>query len=183
MTMSAAPDTPLPGPGRFRALRRVGAGGMGVVYEAWDEERGLRVALKSLPRAEPQALYLFKREFRALADVVHPNLVSLYELVAVEGRWFLTMEFIDGDNFIDHVRHGPSGAPAGARPTASAPDASPPPTDPLGLTATGSSADAGLSSPTRITICSGSGTPTTTDRAPAEPLTRPEQFARLRAGL
>ena len=67
---------------RYEVVRRLGGGGMGVVHEAFDRERGHLVALKSLANFSPSALYAFKREFRALADVEHPNLVHLYDLVA-----------------------------------------------------------------------------------------------------
>ena len=63
---------------RFTIVRRIGVGGMGIVYEAYDKERDVRVALKTLPRVDAAALYRFKQEFRALTDVVHPNLVALY---------------------------------------------------------------------------------------------------------
>jgi serine/threonine protein kinase len=84
--------------------RRIGEGAFGVVWEAYDTERGARVALKALTRTEPSSLYLFKREFRALADIVHPNLVTLYELLNYGDRWFFTMEFIEGVDFVEHVR-------------------------------------------------------------------------------
>lgn len=80
--------------GRFTVLRRLGAGGMGEVFEARDNERKLHVALKSLPQLDPTALYRFKQEFRALAELVHPNLVPLYELFSEGERWFITMELV-----------------------------------------------------------------------------------------
>jgi serine/threonine protein kinase/tetratricopeptide (TPR) repeat protein len=77
---------------------------MGVVYEALDRETHRTVALKTLQRFDANSLYLFKQEFRALADVHHRNLVRLYELVQPEeGPLFFTMELIDGANFLDHV--------------------------------------------------------------------------------
>src|SRR5580658_1949844 len=92
---------------RFSIVRRLGAGGMGVVYEADDRERGVRVALKTLRRFEARGLYRFKREFRALADVIHPNLVALHELIGVGEQWFFAMELVQGVHFLDFVRDAP----------------------------------------------------------------------------
>jgi tetratricopeptide (TPR) repeat protein len=91
---------------RFEILRRVGAGGMGEVYEAFDRERRERVALKTLTHADPHTLTRFKREFRALQGLAHPNLVSLGELVRDDDRWFFTMELVEGRHFLEHVRRG-----------------------------------------------------------------------------
>ena len=96
--MTASP-TDFHGTDRFEILRWLGVGGMGVVYEVLDHERNERVALKTLRWADAGAIYRFKREFRILADVVHPNLVSLYELVVGDAEWFFTMELVDGPDF------------------------------------------------------------------------------------
>jgi len=92
-------------PDRFQVVRRIGAGGMGVVYEAVDRTRDLRVALKHLAEPNAATLYLFKREFHALAGISHPNLVPLYELISDGRQWFFTMELIDeGVDFLAHIR-------------------------------------------------------------------------------
>ena len=99
------------GTARFEIQRRLGAGGSGVVYRAFDRERAAVVALKTLRRTDAEALYRFKREFRALADLVHPNLISLYELLSEGEQWFFTMELIEGSDFFAYVRGGEDGAP------------------------------------------------------------------------
>src|SRR5204862_2310890 len=92
---------------RFEIRRRLGAGGMGVVYEAWDRERRTLVALKTLRQLEPKALLRFKNEFRALADLQHDNLVRLGELVAEDNQWYFTMELVKGIDFLAWVRGTP----------------------------------------------------------------------------
>jgi eukaryotic-like serine/threonine-protein kinase len=93
------PDTP-----RFQVIQRLGAGGMGVVYEVHDKVRDEVVALKTLLRTSAAALYRLKREFRSLADVAHPNLACLYELFVDEERCYFTMELVRGVSFVDYAR-------------------------------------------------------------------------------
>src|SRR5438876_1233308 len=95
------------GTSRFRLLRRLGSGGMGIVYAAEDRKRHEVVALKTLLWADAAAVYRLKKEFRSLADVMHPNLVALYELVARDDNWFYTMELIDGVTFLEYLRQSP----------------------------------------------------------------------------
>ena len=97
---------------RFVLRRCLGQGGFGIVHEAKDRALDTDVALKELVLVDPAALYSFKQEFRALADVTHPNLVGLQELFSVGGRWYLSMDLVRGENFLRHVRPGPAGAPA-----------------------------------------------------------------------
>ncbi|MGD0526580.1 MAG: AAA family ATPase [Polyangiaceae bacterium] len=96
-------------PDRFEVLGPLGEGAMGVVFEAFDRERNARVALKTLKslssrRAGAEALLRFKREFRALQDLHHRNLVSLGELIAEGHQWFFTMELVEGSDFLSYVR-------------------------------------------------------------------------------
>jgi serine/threonine protein kinase/tetratricopeptide (TPR) repeat protein len=92
---------------RFEIVRTLGEGGMGIVYEALDRERGGRVALKTLRNASAEHLARLKREFRAMQDVQHTNLVALRELVCEDQRWFLTMDLVDGVDFIQFVQATP----------------------------------------------------------------------------
>src|SRR6478752_2852704 len=101
------------GTDRFQVRKRLGAGGMGVVYEVIDRERDLVVALKTLHHFDAAALYRFKKEFRALAEAVHPNLVRLWELFSDGDRCFFTMELVEGTDFRRYVRADGQGEGAG----------------------------------------------------------------------
>lgn len=95
------------GTDRFGILRRIGAGGMGIVYEAYDRESEESVALKVLRNVAAESILRFKQEFRSLAQTVHPNLVPLYELFSDGNQWFFTMELLeDAVGFVEYVREG-----------------------------------------------------------------------------
>ena len=102
--MAQAQAAEFAGTERFQVVRRLGAGGMGVVYEAFDRERGGPVALKTLRTWSADALLRFKNEFRALQDLQHNNLVSLGELFEEAGTFFFTMELVRGATFLQWVR-------------------------------------------------------------------------------
>ena len=98
-----------PGDERFDLRGRLGAGGMGTVYRAYDRRLGREVALKILRQASGRDLFRFKREFRALADIVHPNLASLHELHTTGDEWYFTMDLVEGVDFLAWVRGAPTG--------------------------------------------------------------------------
>jgi eukaryotic-like serine/threonine-protein kinase len=85
--------------GEFRILRRIGSGGMGVVYEAVQESLGRNVALKLLPTealVDPKRLERFRREARAAARLHHTNIVPVFGVGEADGRHFYAMQFIAG---------------------------------------------------------------------------------------
>ncbi|MDC0719545.1 protein kinase domain-containing protein [Nannocystis bainbridge] len=92
--------------GGYTLRRMIGRGGTGAVFEAVGRD-GETVALKVLRGFEPAALYRFKLEFRALADISHPNLSLLHHLVVRGDQAFLTMELVDGVDFLSYVRQHP----------------------------------------------------------------------------
>ncbi|MCY1064215.1 protein kinase [Nannocystis sp. RBIL2] len=85
--------------GRFAVLRRVGAGGMGVVFAAYDEQLDRRIALKLVHPGshDPAAAARSKREAQALARLSHPNVVQVYEVGEARGHVYIAMEFVQGE--------------------------------------------------------------------------------------
>src|SRR5438876_5824526 len=96
--------------GEYRILRKVGSGGMGVVYEAVQESLGRHVALKLLPRQElahPTYLERFQREARAAARLHHTNIVPVFGVGEDAGIHYYAMQFIQGqglDEVLQEVR-------------------------------------------------------------------------------
>lgn len=93
---------------RFRVIRWLGEGGFGAVYEAEDGRYGNRVALKLLRRRSAAVYERFKREFRTMAEVSHPNLVQLYGLHDDGPHRFFTMELVVGRTLTAALSSAPS---------------------------------------------------------------------------
>jgi serine/threonine protein kinase len=93
---------------RFHLAERIGSGTFGDVYKVHDTVRGEFVALKILREHSSAPLLYFKREFRSLADLHHPNLVRLYEMFRQDPHWMFTMELVEGQNYLDFIRKGPN---------------------------------------------------------------------------
>jgi len=96
--------SPFTGTDRFSIQRRLGSGAFGVVYEAFDRERETKVALKvphNAKDSDTRDIVQFRQEFRALAEVAHRNLVSLFEVMSHGPEWFFTMELVEGRNFVE----------------------------------------------------------------------------------
>jgi serine/threonine protein kinase/dienelactone hydrolase len=96
--------------GRYRITSRLGAGGMGVVYHAIDEQLQRPAAVKFLPQAvagETDRLARFKNEARALAALNHPHILTIYEVGEAEGLPFIATELVDGYTLRERLRNGP----------------------------------------------------------------------------
>ncbi|MDC0666170.1 serine/threonine-protein kinase [Nannocystis radixulma] len=109
---------PLPSQiGRFNVLKRVGSGGMGVVYVAYDRDLDRKVALKVLRTAaisrtkRDKARHRLMREAQAMAQLSHPNVIAIYDVGSVDDQIFFAMEFVKGVTLTKWLRsaEGPDG--------------------------------------------------------------------------
>src|SRR5262245_44905396 len=108
----AADDAGLPGQliaSRYRIGNRIGEGGMGVVYSAFDEQLRRQVAVKFLPprlQADDDRLGRFRNEARTLSALNHPHIITIFEIGQTETTPFIAMEFVEGETLRAHLRAG-----------------------------------------------------------------------------
>lgn len=94
----------------FRVIRKLGSGGMGVVYEAEDIRLSRRVALKLLPEnliGDAKAKQRFLREARAASCLNHPNICTIHEVDEYDGQPFIVMELLEGEDLKTRLRSRP----------------------------------------------------------------------------
>jgi Tol biopolymer transport system component len=95
--------------GPYEVLSALGAGGMGEVYKARDTRLDRLVAVKILPAAlaaDPQFRERFDREARAISQLTHPHICTLYDVGEHDGTAFLIMELLDGETLADRLKKG-----------------------------------------------------------------------------
>ena len=101
--------------GPYTIVREIGRGGMGIVYEGWDERLSRAVAIKTILRAsDPSMRERFIREARAAAAVSHPNICQLFDIGEHNGEPFLCMELLDGKSLAERLTEGPVPVPEAA---------------------------------------------------------------------
>lgn len=93
--------------GKFTLRRRLGAGGMGVVYLAQDDALDRPVALKTLPRVLPEAIDRLRREARAMASVSHPAVATIHGVESWRAVPILVVEYLAGGTLAERLRRGP----------------------------------------------------------------------------
>jgi eukaryotic-like serine/threonine-protein kinase len=95
--------------GPYEIVRLLGSGGMGEVYKARDTRLGRVVAIKllpELPAADAERRERFEREARAISQLTHPHICTLYDVGDQDGRAFLVLEYLDGETLASRLPRG-----------------------------------------------------------------------------
>jgi len=95
--------------GPYEILSALGAGGMGEVYKARDTRLDRSVAIKILPdllAADPQFRERFDREARAISQLMHPHICTVYDVGEQQGTAYLVMEYLEGETLADRLEKG-----------------------------------------------------------------------------
>src|SRR5689334_21287005 len=98
--------------GHYRILEQVGAGGMGLVFRAYDERLERDVAIKVLPPSwidEETRRKRLRKEALTLSRLNHPNIAHVYDVGSQNGLDFLVMEFVPGITLAELLKEGPVG--------------------------------------------------------------------------
>jgi tRNA A-37 threonylcarbamoyl transferase component Bud32 len=96
---------------KFQLIRRIGRGGMGVVYEARDVELDRLVAVKTLPSASPDTIAQIRKEARAMASLNHPGLAAIYGVEVWQHTPSLIVEYCAGGTLAERLRKRRLGVP------------------------------------------------------------------------
>jgi len=91
----------------YKIIEELGRGGMGVIYLAEDTKLMRKVALKLLPSfltADEEANQNFKKEAQIIASLNHPNIVTIYEINSFRGQYYLSLEFLEGENLRKKIK-------------------------------------------------------------------------------
>jgi eukaryotic-like serine/threonine-protein kinase len=92
--------------GHYEITEKLGEGGMGVVYKAWDQKLRRQVALKFLPQRQTDSVgraARLRQEAHAISALNHANIATIYDIDEVEGQFFLALEFLPGGTLESHL--------------------------------------------------------------------------------
>ena len=119
--------------GVYRVERRLGSGGMGEVFLAWDERLERRVAVKRIRQdsgLSPEQRERFRREARLAARLSHPAIIQIHDLVTESSEDAIVMEYVEGQTLAERLASGRLETAEALRLTLRSPPGSPPRTRP-----------------------------------------------------
>lgn len=93
--------------GRYQVIEELGKGGMGKVYKVLDKEVDEKVALKLLKpeiAADKETVLRFRNELKIARQIIHKNVCRMYDLGKAEGAYFITMEYVSGEDLKSFIK-------------------------------------------------------------------------------